>query len=340
MKFAQMTNKTPKKAGFWLLLSGLMLFTAEISIAQEGVRSQYAGRFQNGAFFYSEARWQEAAAEFRFAQEIAENQEDWEQALYWVILTELAFADYGSALRDMNDLERYAPNSVYTRDMVYHRARAYFNQGYFEDALVLFIRYNESITSDDAESIDRKAAAFFWMGECLYSMGQLDEAENFYSWVISMYPTSPKVEVSSYRIDLIKQKKIENELLALLRWSHEESLRTSEEYQRRIQTYEHTLNAYQRRIAELTQNPPAQSASPPPANSASPGAQQASTPNSVSPPGIDAENRSSQPESFSAGGTTTGGTQNTDDELIERARLLGINIQELIDEYNASGGPR
>jgi len=38
-----------------------------------------------------------------------------------------------------------------------------------------------------------------------------------------------------------------------LRWSHEESLRNSEDYQRRIRTYENTLNAYQRRITELTQ---------------------------------------------------------------------------------------
>ena len=53
---------------------------------------------------------------------------------------------------------------------------------------------------------------------------------------------------------MIKQKKIESELLALLQWSHEEALRTSEDYQKTIRTYEYTLNMYQKRIAELSNN--------------------------------------------------------------------------------------
>ena len=336
MKFTVTTNRNPEKAVFCLFLLGLLLLTAEFSIAQESARL-YTGRFQNGARLYREARWQEAAAEFRYAQEIAENPDDWEQALYWVILTELASADYGSALRDMDELERFAPNSAYTRDMVYHRARAYFNNGYFEDSLVLFKRYNDSITSNDPESADRKAAAFFWMGECLYSMGQFDEAEQFYTWVISRYPESPKVEVSSYRIDLIKQKKIEIELLALLRWSHEESLRTSEEYQRRIKTYENTLNAYQRRIAELTQPQAAptapQSISTRPsdsANSSAP-AQQTVRPDPVILTGNQgSETRSSQAESYSASrNNTASNTQNSNGRLTDRARLLGIDVQRI-----------
>ena len=246
-----MTKKNQVRTVFGPLLLGMLLLTAVFSAAQENAQAEYSRRFINGERLYKELRMYDAAAEFRRAQEIAGNSNDWAQALYWVILTELALADYGSALRDMDELGKAAPNSVYTRDMAYHRARAYFNQGYFEDAMVFFKRYNDSIPSDDTESADRKAAAFFWMGESLYSMGQFEEAEKFYAWVITKYPGSPKVEISSYKMDLIKQKKIEAELLALLKWSHEESLRTSEDYQRKIRTYEYTLNSYQRRIAEL-----------------------------------------------------------------------------------------
>jgi len=323
-----MTNRSPKKAVFWLSLLGLFLITAEFSIAQENSMVQYSSRFQNGALLYRDGRWQEAAGEFRYAQEIAENRDDWEQALYWVILTELAIGDYGSAIRDMDELDRFAPNSIYARDMVYHRARTYFNQGFFEDSLVLFRHYSDSITSDDPESADRKAASFFWMGECLYSMGQFDEAEKFYSWVITRYPASPKFEISSYRVDLIKQKKIENELLALLRWSHEESLRTSEEYQRIIKTYENTLNAYQRQISELTQAQAArtatvQSVSTPPADSASSSVPaQQSAPEPANNPPI--ENRSSHAESFSA-------SRNSNQAPVERARLIGVDIQRIIN---------
>ena len=238
------------------ILFGLFLFTGVSAQAQDTQDIQYLQRFNTGKQLYNEGRFSDSAAHFRFAQEIAVTMDDRAQALYWVILTELALSDYSSALLDMDELERASPDSVFTIDMNYHRARIYFNLGYFEDALFFFRRYIDTIAASsfasDSETEDRKAAAFFWMGECLYYMGQFDEAENFYSWVVTMFPASPRVSVSGYRIDLIKQKKIEAELLALLRWSHEESIRTSEDYQRRIRTYEHTLNVYQRRIAELT----------------------------------------------------------------------------------------
>jgi hypothetical protein len=65
------------------------------------------------------------------------------------------------------------------------------------------------------------------------------------------YPGSAKYEAASYRLGLINQKKIEEELLALLKWSHEESLKVIEEYQQRERSYDQALVAYQKQIAEL-----------------------------------------------------------------------------------------
>jgi len=243
-------NMKLKISGFYLSALVFLLFSTGISAAQNA-QSNYLLRYQNGIQLYNSSNWNEAAVEFRRAQEIAGNPHDWSQAIYWVILSELGFSDYGSAVRDMDELERTAPNSSFARDMVYHRGRIYFNLGYFDDALLLFRRYIESVSDRNIEFENRIAAAFFWMGECLYKMGQYDEAEKFYIWVVDTYPESPKFDASSYRIDLIRQKKIEAELLALLQWSHEESLRTSEDYQRKIRTYEYTLNLYQRRLSEL-----------------------------------------------------------------------------------------
>ena len=318
---------TQKIRVFWLVL--LVLIPLSFSYAQE--QNQYLLRYHNGALFYGMERFHEAAFEFRRAQESASNNNEWSQALYWVILSQMAYSDFGSSLLDMEELERRSPNSTYARDIVYHRARVYFNQGYFEESLHLFNRYNTSTTDSDQESADRRAAAFFWMGECLYSMGQFDEAEKFYAWVIGRYPQSPKIEASSYRLDLIKQKKIESELLALLQWSHEESLRTSEEYQRTIRTYEHTLNLYQRRILELssadypiileriteTQYPP-RADTEAAENNQTPAAQ------SVTQPIIN--------ETFV-----------TSDNRMERARLLESALQDILREHNtgtSSGGSR
>jgi len=243
-----------KRSVFLPFVLLLLLVCATSMPAQENPQAQFARRYQNGTQLYRLSRFQEAAIEFRRAQESARNVNEKSAALYWVILSQMAYSDFGSAIRDMEELQRIAPNSPHARDMLYHRGRVYFNQGFFEEALYFLNRYNQSTTDSDRQSADRRAASFFWMGECLFAMGQHEEAEKFYAWVVARYKESPKVEAASYRIDLIKQKKIESELLALLQWSHEEALRTSEDYQKTIRTYEYTLNMYQRRIAELSNN--------------------------------------------------------------------------------------
>jgi len=310
-----------------------MLFSAVSAAAQQNAarlpaqnaapaQQEFSRRFQNGSQLYGFSRFQEAAVEFRRAQESASNVNDWARSIYWVTLSQLAYSDFGSALRDMDELQRVAPQSSYARDMVYHRARVYFSQGFFEDALSLFNRYNTSTSDTDQETSARRAAAFFWMGECLYAMGQLEEAEKFYAWVIGRYPYSPKIEAASYRVDLIKQKKIEYELLSLLQWSHEESLKTSEDYQKTIRTYEHTLNMYQRRIAELTNTG------------------NAVIPNEVEqipvpvPETIKEVEKIVIPEEAAAPPPVYVPQNQQERILIERARVLGSNVEEILrDQY-------
>jgi TolA-binding protein len=211
----------------------------------ESLHNRFSSHFMAGINFYRAARWLDAAAELRAAQEAAETNQEWAEALYWVVLTELAASDYGSALQDMDDLEKQAPRSGRNEDMVYHRARAYYYLGYYDEAIVQFRKYADQA---GAGGESRKAAALYWIGECLFAMGQLDLAADCFNLIVSQYPGSVKYEAATYRLDLIKQKKIEIELLALLKWSHEESLRTVEEYRRREKTYDQALNAYQKRL--------------------------------------------------------------------------------------------
>ena len=316
-----------KRRIFAVILTILILSPAFLSAQEE--ETIFVRRFQNGAQFYNLSRFQEAAIEFRRAQENAANLDDWSRALYWVILSQMAYSNYGSALMDMEELERRAPSSPYTRDMVYHRARLYYEQGYFEDALILFNKYNSLTTDSDRESAERRAAAFFWMGECLYSLSEFEESEKFYAWVIGRYPDSPKVEASAYRLDLIKQKKIEIELLALLQWSHEESLRTSEEFQRTIRTYEHTLNLYQRRIAELTNSEVTQESVP--SGSQTPSSAQVSTTQASAPVAAAA------PSATTPSQAITQTPQEQPESLQERALLLESLIQSILREQDTEG---
>jgi len=349
-----------KTKSAYLFFLCFLLLAAVVSTAQNS-QTDYLRRIENASKLYDLSRWYEAAMEFRRAQEIAGNINDWSQALYWVILSELAYSDYGSALRDMDELQRTSPGSSYTRDMMYHRARVYYNQGFFDEALLMFRYFTEAVADVNRESSDRKAAAYFWMGECLYSMGQFDEAESFYTWVLTSYPESPKIDAASYRIDLIRQKKIETELLALLQWSHEESLRTSEDYQRRIRTYEYTLNAYQRRISELsgqgavqspdfpetrpgqtsvTTTPSSSSSTQPSAPSSTQPSSQSQAPSSTQPSTPSSTQPSTQPGQPPAGNIPTQNNprrQTVDDSLLEWAKRMGVDLQGILDEVNSRG---
>jgi TolA-binding protein len=211
-------------------------------------------RLRRGLDFYQESRWREAITELRRSQEEAVDPELKAEALYWIALSEISAKDYIGAVQDIDTLERIAPESKRLRDTPYHKGRALYYLGRYEEGLLLLKLYADSIGGLPPAASDgaaRKSAALYWMGECLYAMGQLDYAREIFTIVTQDYPRSAKFEASSYRLALIHQKKIEEELLNLLKWSHEESLKAIEEYQRRERSYDQALIAYQRRIAEL-----------------------------------------------------------------------------------------
>ncbi|MDR2071833.1 MAG: tetratricopeptide repeat protein [Spirochaetaceae bacterium] len=167
------------------------------------------------------------------------------EALYWISLAELSSGQYGEALADLEKLERAGGER--TGEIPYHRGRCYFYQGRYKEALVNFTDSMDRLEEQDP----RKAASYYWMGESLFALGQLDGAADIFSLVIEKYPSSVKYEAASYRLDLINQKKIEAELLGILKWSHEESLKTLEEYQAREKTYDQAIVIYQQKVAEM-----------------------------------------------------------------------------------------
>ena len=190
--------------------------------------AEFEGEQPAGFELYCEGRFLEAAAELRKYHEGAANIDQWTESLYWLILTELALEDYGSAVIDMNRLERRVPESRRAKDLLYHRGRAYYFLGYYDEAMALFKKYVDR--TGEREQL-RKSAAYYWIGECLYSVGLRALALDFFILVIEQFPASPKYEAASFRVAMIRQEKIENELLVLLKWREEELFRTEEQRQ-------------------------------------------------------------------------------------------------------------
>jgi TolA-binding protein len=181
-----------------------------------------------GFELYCEGRFLEAAAELRKYHEAAANIDQWTESLYWLILTELALEDYGSAVIDMNRLERRVAESRRAKDILYHRGRAYYFLGYYDEAMALFKKYIDR--TGEREQL-RKSAAYYWIGECLYSAGLHSLALDFFILVTEQFPDSPKHEAASSRVAMIRQEKIENDLLVLLKWREEELFRTEQQRQ-------------------------------------------------------------------------------------------------------------
>ena len=88
--------------------------------------------------------------------------------------------------------------------------------------------------------------------ESLYGLGQLDDALAVYQKIVTDFPTSVKLEAAQYKISLIQLSKREVELSRLLKWSHEDFLKSVEEYQNREKAYVQAIEAYQKRLAGFT----------------------------------------------------------------------------------------
>ena len=222
--------------------------------ASNAVSTQvYVANLQAGMMLYAGGKWEEAIAELQ-AVKTSPNKTIAGEALFWIALSELSAGNYQKTIDDISALEILDPDSMRLNELSYQKGRAYYYLGSYNEAIVSLTAYTDSFDPDPLLSSNdrsKKAAAWYWIGESLFSMGQFEKAADVFYRIISDYPDSPKYEVSSYRLALINQKKIETELLDLLKYSHEESLRIMEEYQRRERAYDQAILSYQRRINEM-----------------------------------------------------------------------------------------
>ena len=249
VKFALKTGKA--------LLFTLLLALPALSFAQS---SLLESRLRAGVELFGQGKWREAVLELRRVQAEAPTRALRGEALFWISLAELSAGEYEEALLDMAALEEIDPGNPRIRELPYHKGRVYYYLGRYDEAIVLLTAYANSFRPgpsgilSDSDALKR-AAALYWTGECLFLMNQMDLAADIFTLITNEYQFSPKYEASVYRLALINQKKVENELLVLLRWTHEEALRNMEEFRRRETTYDQALGAYQRRIATMNERP-------------------------------------------------------------------------------------
>jgi len=172
-------------------------------------------------------------------------------ATFWLAKSLLAVRDLGRAAAALEYFLSSFPEHPAYPEAFYQKGRLLYLQGEHESAILVLEEYIRIYPQ-----MDFVPNAYYWIGESLYALGYLDEAAKVFNTVVETYPKSFKVEAARYRLSLITFKKRENELMKLLKWSHEETLKTIEEFQRREKAYEQAVAAYQRQIATLKQDQP------------------------------------------------------------------------------------
>ena len=238
------------------MLRSLLIFALFFLFAGYAFAQTSASRLAAGIELFSQGRWNEAVLELRRAQAEAPSRELRAEALFWISMAQLSAGEYEQALREMDALEQTDPGNRRAAQLAYQRGRALFHLERYDEAIIFLGKYTDAIRPGpdgvfSPPDAFRRAAALFWTAECLFAMGQLDRAADIFTTIIENYPASSKFEAAYFRLALINQRRLEAELLTLLHWSHEESLRNTEEFRRREQAYDHAMRAYQRRIADM-----------------------------------------------------------------------------------------
>ncbi|MGD0724804.1 MAG: tetratricopeptide repeat protein [Spirochaetia bacterium] len=171
---------------------------------------------------------------------------DTQKAAAYLLLAK-SYIAIGSLNEAEKNLEYYIanyPRAADIQEALYQKGRLLFMQDDFENSLQSLQSFLATYPKSTFVP-----SAWFWIGESLYGLGRLDEAQSAYQKILTDYPSSVKVEAAQYKVSLIQLTQKEVELARLLKWSHEEFLKSTEEFQAREKTYQQAIEAYQKRLA-------------------------------------------------------------------------------------------
>lgn len=216
-----------------LIFSGLLLFG-------QSFNSDYLSR---GKDAYARGDWSGAVVSLKKAVSSSESTST--EAWYWLVMAEISSGDYSSAINDADIFLSSWSNDIRYGDVMYQKGRAAYLAGSYDTAIIVLGNFSNKFPKNEYVS-----HSLYWIGESLYAVGRFSESKAIFEKLISEYPLSVKKEAATYKIELIKQKNREEELLEILKWSHEESLKVIEEYQRREKNYEQTIAAYRKKNGE------------------------------------------------------------------------------------------
>ncbi len=227
-----------------IMISSLLVLVFVYSAFSGDIKGQKI--LNEGIRYFKAGQYEQAILSFRNIILNSDLEKYHGDAYFWIAKSYIALKKLKEADRNLEYFILNYPNHPYYEEAIYQKGRVLYLENDYENSIQVL----ESFINQFASS-PFVPNAYYWIGEDLYSLGHLEEALKIFKNVVIKYPRSYKVEAARYKISLIGLKKKEQELLKLLKWSHEESLKTVEDFQRRERTYEQAISAYQRRLASF-----------------------------------------------------------------------------------------
>jgi hypothetical protein len=162
----------------------------------------------NGLDAYSRGNWSVAIKSFEQALTALPN--DRIEALYWLVMSETSAQNYRRALVYADAFLEAAPEDERAAEVSYQKGRLLHLSGRYETSSDTFYRFIEKYPDHP-----KIPSAYYWIGENLYAAGKYAEARKIFNEVVLKYPQSGKVNEARYKIVLIDQQSVREELLRI-----------------------------------------------------------------------------------------------------------------------------
>ena len=179
---------------------------------------------QQGLDYLEQGQFQQAQAIFGILRNDSRFANIHAEANYWFAQAALASGDLAAAREGFDTLIGQfstSPN-INIIEAHYHRARLNYSLGEYRQAIDTLAEFRARYPGSDFVG-----NSYYWSGEAHLSLGENVEAARMFRTVLEAYPFSFRVESARYKLSLIDVSQREEELLEILRWSHEEYLTLS-----------------------------------------------------------------------------------------------------------------
>ena len=169
---------------------------------------------------YSSGDWSTATKLFEQVLTTGE-QGDRTEALYWLVMSEGSAQNYQRALAYADAFLEAAPEDMRAAEVYYQKGRILHLSGDYETSSKIFYQFIAEYPEHP-----KIPSAYYWIGENFYSVGKFAEARKIFSEVVVNYPQSGKVSEARYKIVLIDQQSVRDELSRMASAVHTASAQT------------------------------------------------------------------------------------------------------------------